>query len=154
MIDKTNLRILKVLSQNARLSISQVAKRVHLSPPAVAERIKKMEESGVISGYAPLINLEKLGVAIEALIECEVHKTKEREFREYLLQVDEVIKIFNITGVTTFIVHVGVIRMSELDRVIEGMLDYCDTNTKLIMNMPLNNALPLRIDRVLQNKHD
>lgn len=150
MLDKVNLKILKAISDNARISFVELGKLVYLSPPAIAERVRRMEESGVILGYKPILNLEPVGINIEALVECQVHNAKERKLKAYLLELDEVIKIYNITGNTTFIVHVGVTRISELDRVIEGMIDYCDTNTKIIMNTPFNKALPQDIDKVLE----
>ncbi|MFK8042133.1 Lrp/AsnC family transcriptional regulator [Congregibacter sp.] len=148
-MDKINLKLLRALCENARISYADLAKCVHLSAPAVAERIRRMEEDGVITGYRPRINLEKLGLPITALIECEVHRGKERALKALLLDFDEVMKIYNITGVTTFIVQVGVANMSALDDVIERMIDYCDTNTKLIMRLPVDDALPRSIEKML-----
>ena len=150
LIDKINLNILKALSENARMSYSDIGRRVHLSAPAVTERVKKLEQEGVIVGYKPEINLEKIGIPITALIECEVHRTKEREFKALLLQQDEIIKIYNITGPTTFIVKVGVTSMSELDKLIELMIDYCDTNTKFVMCMPYDDVMPQRIEKLIE----
>lgn len=149
-MDKINLKILKALSENARMPYSELAKRVHLSSPAVTERIKRMEEEGIITGYKPQINLEKIGIPIRALIECEMHKMKEREFKAILLTFDEVIKIYNVTGVTTFIVEVCVTTLSALDAVIERMIDYCDTNTKVIMTTPYDDVLPQNLSAVLE----
>lgn len=148
-MDKINLRIIRALSSDARVSFSELAKKVHLSAPAVAERVRKLEEDGVITGYKAIVNLEKVGIPIRALIECEVHKTKERELKAKLLTFEEIIKIYNITGVTTFIVEVGVTKLSELDNVIERMLDYCDTNTKLIMQMPYQETIPQQLENII-----
>lgn len=151
-MDRVNLKLLQALSKNARASYAELAKHVHLSAPAVAERIKRMEDAGVITGYQPLINLEKIGIPITALIDCQVYKTKERAFKTQLLKLDEVIKIYNVTGETTFIVHVGATTMSHLDVVIEHMIDYCDTTTKLIMTVPYNNTLPQHIEKLISVK--
>lgn len=148
-MDKINLRIIRALSSDARVSFSELAKKVHLSAPAVAERVRKLEEDGVIAGYKAIVNLEKVGIPIRALIECEVHKAKERELKAKLLTFEEIIKIYNITGVTTFIVEVGVTKLSELDNVIERMLDYCDTNTKLIMQMPYQETIPQQLENII-----
>ncbi|MDT0628048.1 Lrp/AsnC family transcriptional regulator [Alteromonas sp. W364] len=148
-MDRINLRLLKELSVDARMSYSELSKRVHLSAPAVTERIKRMEEEGIITGYKPQINLAKLGIPIRALIECEVHRTKEKEFRAILLTYDEIIKIYNITGATTFIVEVGTKTLEDLDDVLEKMIDYCDTCTKLVMRMPYDNVLPQHIENFI-----
>jgi len=149
-MDKLNLRIIRALSENARISFSQLAKKVHLSAPAVAERVRKLEEQGVITAYRPIINLEKLGLPIRALVECEVHKAQERRLKSMLLDMDEVIKIYNVTGITTFIVEVGVTALSELDLFLERIIDYCDTNTKLIMQIPIEEALPKRLEKMIE----
>jgi Lrp/AsnC family leucine-responsive transcriptional regulator len=152
MLDSINIKILKALSNNARASYSEIAKQVYLSAPAVTERIKRLEEEGIITGYKAQIDLAKIGFPIVALIECEVYRTKEREFRDYLLTFDELIKIYNITGNTTFIVKVGVTNLLKLDDVIEKMLDYCDTNTKLVMRMPYDGVLPQNVETLLEQK--
>ncbi|GEA11974.1 Lrp/AsnC family transcriptional regulator [Alteromonas sp. KUL49] len=148
-MDKVNIRIVRELSKNARIPFSQLAKKVHLSPPAVAERVRKLEEQGVITAYKPIINLEKLGVPIRALVECEVHKAMERKLKAKLIDMDEVIKIYNVTGITTFIVEVGVATLTELNDFIESIIDYCDTNTKLIMTIPIDDAIPQRLEKML-----
>lgn len=151
-MDRINLRIIRELSLDARVSYSKLAKKVHLSAPAVAERVKKLEDEGVITGYRPIINLEKLGLPIRALIECEVHKASERKLKALLLLKDEVIKIYNVTGQTTFIVEVGVTAVSELDKFIESIIDYCDTNTKVVMQVPIEGSVPQKIEKLLEKK--
>jgi len=149
-VDKINFKIIRALSEDARISFSKLAKKVHLSAPAVAERVRKLEELGVITAYRPIVNLEKLGIPIRALVECDVHKAQERKLKAMLLDMDEVIKIYNITGNTTFIVEVGVTALSELDVFLERIIDYCDTNTKLIMQIPIEEALPKRLEKMLE----
>jgi Lrp/AsnC family leucine-responsive transcriptional regulator len=149
MLDKTNAKIIRALTQNARISVSELAKIVHLSAPAVSERLRKLEESGVIEGYKPVINLEKCGFPISALIECDVHKAQERNLKEQLIQLDQIVKIYNVTGETTFIVWVAVRNLSELDAIIEQLIDYCDTTTKMIMSAPFNDAIPQKMEEIL-----
>lgn len=81
------------------------------------------------------------------MIECKVHRTKERAFKALLLEQDEIIKIYNITGPTTFIVKVGVTSLSALDSLIEKLIDYCDTNTKFVMCMPFDDVIPQYVEK-------
>lgn len=149
MLDKINARIIRALTKNARISVSELAKHVHLSAPAVSERLRKLEDSGIIEGYKPVINLEKCGFPISALIECDVHKTQERNLKRLLIQLDQIVKIYNVTGETTFIVWIAVRNLSELDNIIEQLIDYCDTTTKMIMSAPFNDAIPQRMEKML-----
>lgn len=68
LLDDVNWRILSELQQNARLSYSELGRRVGLTPPAVAERIHRMEEAGIIEGYHAVLNLEQVGLPLLALI--------------------------------------------------------------------------------------
>jgi Lrp/AsnC family transcriptional regulator, leucine-responsive regulatory protein len=150
-MDKINLCLLKALSENARISYAELGKRVHLSAPAVAERIKKLEERGVITGYKTKLNLEKIGIPITALIECEVYRTKEREFKSLVMTIDEVIECYNVTGPHAFILKVAVTSMSALDQLLERLIDLSDTNTKMILSMPVNENIPNNIEKLADN---
>lgn len=147
-MDKISWKLLKALEENGRLSYSELAKLVHLSAPAVAERIKKLEELGVITGYQAKINLEKAGIPITALVECEVYRTKEREFKELIISLDEVVDCYNVTGPSAFILRVAVSSMSRLDILLERLIDLSDTKTMMILSQPVEREMPLNIEEV------
>lgn len=144
-MDKTNWKILKLLEQNGRLTYAELGKLVHLTAPAVAERMRKLEESGVITGYSVQVNLEKAGIPITALVECQVYRTKEREFKALVMGLDEVIECYNVTGPYAFVLKVGVKSMSKLDVLLERLIDLSDTNTMMIMTTPVKRIMPLNI---------
>lgn len=144
-MDKTNWKILKLLEQNGRLTYAELGKLVHLTAPAVAERMRKLEESGVITGYSVQVNLEKAGIPITALVECQVYRTKEREFKALVMGLDEVIECYNVTGPHAFVLKVGVKSMSKLDVLLERLIDLSDTNTMMIMTTPVKRIMPLNI---------
>ncbi|PJE56847.1 Lrp/AsnC family transcriptional regulator [Marinomonas sp. BSi20584] len=144
-MDKTNWKLLKLLEQNGRLTYAELGKMVHLTAPAVAERVRKLEESGVITGYSVQVNLEKAGIPITALVECQVYRTKEREFKVLVMGLDEVIECYNVTGPYAFVLKVGVKSMSKLDVLLERLIDLSDTNTMMIMTTPVKRIMPLNI---------
>ncbi|PYF78681.1 AsnC family transcriptional regulator [Marinomonas alcarazii] len=144
-MDKTNWKLLKLLEDNGRLTYAELGKMVHLTAPAVAERVRKLEESGVITGYSAQVNLEKVGIPITALVECQVYRTKEREFKALIMDLDEVIECYNVTGPYAFILKVGVKSMSKLDALLERLIDLSDTNTMMIMTTPVKRVMPLNI---------
>ena len=144
-MDKTNWKLLKLLEDNGRLTYAELGKMVHLTAPAVAERVRKLEESGVITGYSAQVNLEKVGIPITALVECQVYRTKEREFKALIMDLDEVIECYNVTGPYAFVLKVGVKSMSKLDALLERLIDLSDTNTMMIMTTPVKRVMPLNI---------
>lgn len=142
MNDTINRKILAALQHNSRISYAELGKQVHLSAPAVAERMRKLESAGVISGYTLKVNLDKLGFPIVALVQCKVFRTKEREFKALVLSYDEVIECHNVTGEQAFLIKLAVQSMSQLDSILESFCDLSDTNTMMILSTPVERALP------------
>lgn len=142
MNDSINRKILAELMKNARISYAELGKRVHLSAPAVAERIRKLESAGIITGYSLKVDLDKLGYPIVALVQCKVFRTKEREFKALILSYAEVIECHNVTGEQAFLVKLAVESMSQLDAILESFCDLSDTNTMMILSTPVDRALP------------
>ncbi|MCV2401265.1 Lrp/AsnC family transcriptional regulator [Marinomonas sp. C2222] len=147
-MDKINFKLLKALQENARLTFAELGKKVHLSAPAVAERVRKLEEIGVITGYSAKVNLEKLGIPITALVECQVYRTKEREFKALVMGLDEVVDCYNVTGPYAFVLRVAVRNMSHLDTLLERLIDLSDTNTMMIMSTPVHREMPADIEKI------
>ncbi|WP_417528289.1 Lrp/AsnC family transcriptional regulator [Marinomonas shanghaiensis] len=150
-MDKTNWKLLKLLEQNGRLTYAELGKLVHLTAPAVAERVRKLEESGVITGYGAKINLEKVGIPITALVECQVYRTKEREFKALVLSLDEVISCHNVTGPYAFVLRVAVRSMSLLDELLERLIDLSDTNTMMVLSTPVSREMPVNIEKGVES---
>ena len=142
MIDTINRKIIAALQENARISYAELGKKVHLSARAVAERIRKLEAAGVISGYTLKVDLDRVGYPIVALVQCKVYRTKEREFKALVLSYDEVIECHNVTGEQAFLVKLAVQSMSQLDEILEAFIDLSDTNTMMILSTPVDRALP------------
>ncbi|RDE25373.1 Lrp/AsnC family transcriptional regulator [Motiliproteus coralliicola] len=141
-MDNINRKIIAALQQNARISYAELGKLVHLSAPAVAERIRKLESAGVISGYSLKVDLDQLGYPIVALVQCKVFRTKEREFKAHMLACKSVIECHNVTGEQAFLVKLAVQSMKQLDNILESFLDFSDTNTMMILSTPVDRAVP------------
>jgi Lrp/AsnC family leucine-responsive transcriptional regulator len=144
MTDKINRKIIAALQRNARISYAELGKLVHLSAPAVAERVRKLESAGIISGYGVKIDLDKLGYPIVALVQCKVFRAKERQFKALVLACDSVIECINVTGEQAFLVKLAVKSMSQLDEILESFLDFSDTNTMMILSTPVDQPVPAR----------
>lgn len=142
MNDTTNRKIIAALQENARISYAELGKQVHLSAPAVAERIRKLESAGIITGYTLKIDLDKLGYPIVALVQCKVFRTKERKFKALVLSYDEVIECYNVTGEQAFLVKLAVETMVQLDAILESFCDLSDTHTMMILSTPVDRSLP------------
>lgn len=108
-LDKTDLAILKLLQQNARVTIKEISDKVHLSTTPVHERIKRMEENGVIKQYATLVNAAKIGKGLMVIcyVSLRQHsKTAGDKFIKSILEMNEVMECLTISGEFDFMLKV------------------------------------------------
>jgi len=142
MLDSINCRIISALQENARISFAELGKRVHLSAPAVAERVRKLEAAGVITGYRVTVDLDKIGYPIVALVQCTVFRTQEKVFKALMLDCPEVVECYNVTGEQAFIVKLAAPSLARLDLILEQFCTLSDTNTMVVLSMPRERVLP------------
>ena len=116
VLDKTDLAILKLLQQNARMTIKEISEKVHLSTTPVHERIKRMEESGVIKQYVTLLNASKVGKGLMVIcyVSLRQHSRNAGEkFIKGILEMSEVLECLTISGEFDFMLKVVAENMDE-----------------------------------------
>lgn len=109
LIDKTDIAILKVLQQNAKATVKEIAQKVHLSTTPVHERIKRLEQSGIIKQYATLLDHSKVnkGLMVICYVSLKQHDKKEgAKFIKSILSFSEVIECYSISGEFDFMLKV------------------------------------------------
>ena len=106
ILDKIDQTILKILQENAKTPLKEIANQVYLSTPAVSARIEKMEKEGIITGYQAQINPEALGYHIKAFINLEVAPEDKKEFYPYVKACPNVIECNCVTGDYSMILEV------------------------------------------------
>ncbi len=146
-IDSYDTRILAELQRDARISMSELGRRVHLSQPAVAERVKKLEISGVITGYHAAVDPARLGYGIRAFV--RVGRADYATVVKRVEQTPEVINAFNVTGEDSWMLEIAVQDVSHLDEVVTNFCLLTETSTSIILNAAReNHALqPVRLVR-------
>lgn len=141
-MDKFDRKIIAALHENARLSYAELARRVSLSAPAVAERVEKLERAGVISGYQAIINPEKLGYPIQCLIELTVKNLEYYGVLDTLKAMPEITECYSITGSSGLMIKVAVDSMVTLQGVIARLMQYGDTKTSIVIDVPVSARMP------------
>jgi Lrp/AsnC family leucine-responsive transcriptional regulator len=131
-LDAHDTRILAELQADARLTMAELGRRVHLSQPAVTERVKKLEAAGVISGYRATVNLTRLGYGIRAII--RVGRADYDRVVELVQETPECINAYNVTGEDSWILEIAVIDVSHLDAVVTKFCILTETATSIILN--------------------
>ena len=131
-IDQHDTRILAELQADARLTMAELGRRVHLSQPAVTERVRKLESAGVITGYRATVDLAKLGYGIRAIM--RVGRAEYARVVKLIQQTPEVISAYNVTGDDSWVIEIAVIDVSHLDAVVSKFCILTETATSIILN--------------------
>jgi len=130
-IDAFDTRILAELQADARLSLAELGRRVHLSQPAVAERVRKLEAAGVITGYRATVNLAALGYGIRAMV--RVGRADYARMLRLIGQTPEIVNAWNITGEDSWTLEIAVVDVAHLDAVVSQMCLLAETSTSIIL---------------------
>ena len=136
-LDKIGLNILKELQTNARLSYSEIGRRVGLSSPAVTERIKRMEDIGIICGYHANVDYTKIGFPILAFVFLTTLSEKYNEVYSFIEQTSEIIECHCISGSESFIIKVYSRSVAQLDQIIENLSEFGETKTTVVLSSPI-----------------
>jgi Lrp/AsnC family transcriptional regulator, leucine-responsive regulatory protein len=141
LLDAINVQLLKELQQDPRLTMSELGRRVGMSAPAVTERVRRMEEVGIILGYRLDINPSALGLPITIYIRIRPSPGQLPRIAELARQIPEVVECHRITGEDCFILKVCIPSMDQLDAILDAFLIYGSTTTSIIQSSPV----PLRV---------
>lgn len=147
-LDTYDTRILAELQADARLSMAELGRRVHLSQPAVTERVRKLEAAGIITGYRATVNLAALGYGIRAIV--RVGRVDYARIVKLLQQTPEVVNAYNVTGEDSWILEIAVIDVAHLDAVVTRFCILTETSTSIILNAAREHqvVLPARREDV------
>ncbi len=146
-----NCQILAELQQNARLSYSELGRRVGLTPPAVAERIHRMEEAGIIEGYRAVVNLERIGLPLLALIRIACNEHNCQQFGALAKDIPEILECCRVTGGDSYIAKVAVTSVQHLESLIDRLMLYGETITALVLSSPVTHRIVLPPWRVSES---
>ncbi|MGS0891291.1 Lrp/AsnC family transcriptional regulator [Burkholderia stagnalis] len=136
-MDELDWKMLALLQQNGRTSYTDLAREVHLSVPAVTERVKRLEAAGVIEGYAARVDPVAAGYAVSALIGITVQQPAKAKFLKLLESIPEVLECHHVTGADSYVMRVVAVSMADLERLIGRINLYGETRTSIVMSTPL-----------------
>ncbi|WP_417887527.1 Lrp/AsnC family transcriptional regulator [Zunongwangia sp.] len=137
-MDKLSKNIIKVLQDNSRSTYAEIGRKVGLSAPAVAERIQKLEDSGIIDGYSLKLNKKNLGLHVEAIIYLDVLFLNFKKLIDDLSDIPEIQECLKVTGKHSIILKVAVEDNEALERVIDKVSLYGQPQTSLILSSYTN----------------
>jgi len=139
-VDKLNWAILEELQKNARISFSEVGRKVGLTSPAVAERVRKMEDSGIIDSYKVNLSHQKTGYQLRAIITLRAFTGRLKAFLETVKEFKEVVNCYRITGNENIIMEVILKDQVHLEKLIDKLITYGETRTHIVLSNVIKDA--------------
>ena len=141
-IDATDAKILQILSKDARISTAELARLVGLSAPSVAERMKRLEEAGIIEGYGARINCAALGLHLTAWLRVRPVPGELARVADILRSLPEIVECDRVTGEDCFVARAQLRSVAELERLIDRVIPFAMTNTAIVQSSPVERRLP------------
>jgi Lrp/AsnC family transcriptional regulator, leucine-responsive regulatory protein len=135
--DVTNRRILEELQQDGRLSLAELGRRVGLSPPAVAERVQRLERDGVIVGYHARVDPRAIGYTLMSVIRVRPAPRQIAKVAELARDTPEIVECHRITGEDCFFMKATVRDVEHLEEVIDRFVVFGQTTTSIVQSSPV-----------------
>ena len=143
-LDAVNIQILHALLEQPRSTVADLARRIGMSAPAVAERIQRLHEQGVIAGYRLDVNPRALGLPLTAYVRVRPGQGMLERVADLARRTPHVVECHRITGEDCFLMKVHVAGVEQLETVLDGFLAFSQTTTSIVQSTPVPlRAVPL-----------
>ncbi len=140
-MDEIDWKILKELQVNARISFAELGRRIGLTTPAVIERIRKLEDAKIITGYRAEIDTAKVGLPITAFVRMSISGVDYSRIIEVAEKSKEVLECHRGTGGDSFIMKVAVADVEHLQNLIDRLTPYGITTTAIVLSSPVKGRV-------------
>lgn len=137
MVDDMDWALLRELQADARLSFSELSRRVHLSPPAVAERVRRLEDAGVVTGYHAHVDLSRAGRSVVAMIRMSCYGSRCILRDPAVPTWPEILEIHRITGDACSLLKVATGSIDAFEQVIDRLAPYGQPSSTMVLSSPL-----------------
>jgi Lrp/AsnC family leucine-responsive transcriptional regulator len=144
LLDAINRRLLDELQADARLTIAELSRRINLSPPAVAERLQRLERAGVITGYRAEVDPKAIGFPIGVIVRIRPSTRQLHRIPELARDVPEVVECHRITGDDCFFMRLQLRSLDDLEGILDRFLVFGQTTTSIVHSSPIESR-PLRL---------
>ena len=141
LLDALNWKILQCLQENARQTNTDIGRKIGISSPAVSERIRKMEDLGIITGYNTKVSPFELGYQLKAIITIRAFMGKLKPFLEMVKTYDEVLNCYRITGNENIVMEVVLKNQKHLEAFIDQLISFGETKTQIVLSHVVDNKV-------------
>ncbi len=142
MLDEIDRRIVEILVEDARVSLKELAQRVGLSSPSASERLKRLEERGVIRAFTIEVDPAALGYTLQAIVRIRPLPGKLHVVQDLIQQISQFSECDKVTGDDCFIARLHIRSIDELDKILDQITDKAETNSSIVKAQPVKRRLP------------
>jgi len=142
MLDTLDKRILEILVDDARISLKDLAKQVGLSSPSVSERLRRLEERGVIRAFTIDIDPEAIGYKFQAIVRIRPLPGRFPAVEELIKEIPEFSECDKVTGEDCLVGRLNLLSIEQLDQILDRITDKAETNTAIVKSQPVRRRLP------------
>jgi Lrp/AsnC family transcriptional regulator, leucine-responsive regulatory protein len=136
-MDKLDIDLLKLLQENARITISELSKKIALSRPSITERILRLQEKGIIEEFTARISLNSINRGTILFIQLSSLKVSNNDFEQMIKVNEDVLECHRVTGNTSYFIKAAVREMSSMKALIDRLMPYGDINTTIVLESPV-----------------
>src|SRR4051794_19281968 len=137
ILDQTDWLILLELQRDGRVPLVELARRINLGASATTERVKRLESTGVITGYRAEVDLERVGYPVLAVVRLKQAGSRNDKFHRLLEECAEVLECVRVTGEDCYVLKVAATSMAHLEQVVNDLSFFGDTNTNIVYSQSL-----------------
>jgi Lrp/AsnC family transcriptional regulator, leucine-responsive regulatory protein len=142
LLDDLDRRLLDILSGNARISLKELAQEAGLSSPSTADRLRRLEDRGVITGFTVGVNPATLGYTLQAVVRVRPMPGMLHIVEKLIQDTPEFVECDKVTGDDCFIAKLMVRDMEQLDAILDKVAERAQTNTSIVKSTPVKRRLP------------
>ena len=141
-LDDSDRRLIETLDRNARTSTADLARLIGMSAQSTSERVKRLEDIGVITGFTVRLDPAALGLALGAFIRIRPAMGELQRVAQLVADIPEIVECDRVTGEDCFVAKLFVPRVEDLERVIDRLAPFAQTNTSIIQSSPVRRRQP------------
>ena len=141
-MDKIDSELIKILHADAKTPLKELARQVDLSSPSTSERLKRLEERGVIAGYTLRVNHSSIGYPLRAIVRVNPLPGQLKHVQSLIEKTPEIVECDKVTGDDCFICKIYLKSIEQLDLILDRISEFAQTNSSIVKSSPVKRRLP------------
>jgi Lrp/AsnC family leucine-responsive transcriptional regulator len=137
-MDQLDIRLIELLQIDGRITLSELSKKLSLSRPSITERLKRLQDKGIIEGFSARISLKAIGRDVIVFIQVsEIKMFSYTEFEKWIMQDPDIVECHRLTGSVSYLLKAAVTGMDHLSKLIDRLTPYGNVNTSIVLSSPV-----------------